>query len=286
LNARPPLAVAALLLVGCAGPAGGAHGEVAALRDELHGLRQENEALSARVEHLSAQVDLLSARAARHADAAAPRSQAGPAGPAAHADADAAAPAPAIPRDLAVVKVGPTATVPRPRAGRAAPPVPTSVPIVEPDAARVDALGRGHHRPLAAEAEAELRAARGLSGLDEAHALEDFTAHYPQHPSADNALVEAAGAYAAAGRDEAACALARRTLDEYPAGDGLSEALVRLAGCEGRHGEEDAERRLLARVVSDFPGTPAASRAEARLSQISGRGGEASPRVAPARSGP
>jgi len=157
---------------------------------------------------------------------------------------------------------------------------------VEPDAARVDALGRGRARPIAAEADAELRAARAGSGLEAAHALEDFAAHYPQHPAADNALVEAAAAYADAGRDEAACALARRTTDEYPAGDALPEALLRLAGCEGRRGAADAERRLLSRVVSDFPGTPPAARAAARLSQLSGRGGEPSPRDVPARSSP
>jgi TolA-binding protein len=284
LRVRSPLAAAALLLVGCAGAGGATRGEGGALREELQALRAENEALSARVERLAAQVDLLAARTARHREGdASPR----PSGPA-HAEAEPAAPAPpgapAIPRDLAVVRMAPT--TPRVRAARAAPPVPTSVPIVEPDAERMDALGKGSHRPLAVEAEAELRAARARSGLEAAHALEDFTAHFPQHPAADNALVEAAEAYAEAGREEAACALARRVLDEYPAGDGCPAAMLRLAGCEGRRGGADAERRLLARVLSDFPGTPAATRAEARLSQISGPGGETSPREARARSGP
>ncbi len=201
--------------------------------------------------------------------------------------------------DLAVVKVHPdesprTARPPSQRAtarsatARQAPPVPTAVLIQEPDPARLDALtGSGSgRRPLAAQAEAELRTARASAGLARAHALEDFTAHYPQHSAADNALVEAAGAYLAAGREDAGCALARRVADEYPAGDALPDALCQLAGCEGRRGDAGAEQRLLVRVRTDYPGTPAAQRAEERLTQISGPGGEAAPRGVSARSGP
>ena len=106
-------------------------------------------------------------------------------------------------------------------------------------------------------------------------------ARYPRHPAADNALVESAAAYAAAGREEAACAVAQRAADEYPAGDAMSAALERLAGCEARRGVPDAERRLLERIVSEHPGSPAARRAGARLAQVSG----SAPRAAP-RSGP
>jgi hypothetical protein len=162
--------------------------------------------------------------------------------------------------------------------------VPTSVPIAEPDSERVEALARRGRRDLGAEADGELRRARRGDGIERAHALEEFAGRYPRHPSADNALVEGAEAYAGAGRDEAACALARRASDDYPAGDAMSEALERLAWCESRRGAPDAERRLLERLVAEFPRTPAAERAGTRLATSSGRTGDTP--EGPARSGP
>jgi hypothetical protein len=288
-----PQAWAALLVAGCAGAA-----PVQPERDprtaEIRELRKENEALAARVEALSSRVDLLTARATMEADARqAPtvRADATTAAPVAHSAAGVAE----IPRDLAVVKMAPEPTRPSggrgtgrlpSRPARAPPPVPTSVQIQEPDLAAVDALGGAPRRPLAVEADQELRDARAQAGLARAHALEDFTGHFPQHPSADNALVEAAAAYDAAGLQDASCAISRRVIDEYPAGDAQSDALERLAACEARRGSVEAEQRLLARLRADFPGTPAARRAEARLSQDSGRGAETVPRDVPARSTP
>lgn len=209
-------------------------------------MRAENERLAAEVDALERRVDFLSAkRAAR---------------PAEPARAEAPAPAaPVVPPDLAVVKVGP------PRAARTPPPVPTSVPIAEPDPEKLESLARRSGRELSAEADAELAQARRTEGLDRAHALEDFVARYPRHPAADNALVEAAAAYAGGERADAACALATRATADYPAGDAMSDALERLAWCESRRGEQDAERRLLRRLVADYPRSPAAERAGARL---------------------
>jgi TolA-binding protein len=297
-------ACAALLAAGCAG-AGAVRPDADPVRAELRALRAENEALSARVDALSSRVELLTASASHPAEPQ--RAQGAQAGAEAAPPSEAPAGARPAPQagqvvvpDLAVVKVHPeesprTAVRPpsqrgtaRPAAVRPAPPVPTAVLIREPDPARLDALtasGSGR-RPLAAQAEAELRAARATAGLARAHALEDFTAHYPQHPAADNALVEAAEAYLAAGRDDAGCALARRVVDEYPAGDALPDALCQLAGCEGRRGDAGAEQQLLVRVRTDYPGTPAAQRAEERLTQISGPGGEVAPRGVSARSSP
>ncbi|MFO0584497.1 MAG: hypothetical protein U0229_19685 [Anaeromyxobacter sp.] len=162
----------------------------------------------------------------------------------------------------------------------------TAIPIQEPDAERVDALARGA-RPLAAAADAELRAARAQRGLDRAHALEDFAGRYPRHPSADNALAEAAAAYAAGGSDDAACGLARKIADGYPAGDAMPDALERLAWCEQRRGATDLERQLLTRLVAEHPRTPAAQRAGARLSALSGEGAPApEPSPASTRSDP
>jgi TolA-binding protein len=299
LRAFAPEACAALLVAGCAG-AGAARPEVDALRVELRELRAQNEALSSRVDALSSKVDLLTMSASR--PVASPPAQAAraaelsPPGQAAPGEVARAGTAVVVP-DLAVVKVVPAeepraagrAGAPRaaerPAQARAAPPIPTAVPIQDPDPARLDALGSPGRRPLSAQAEAELRAARAQAGLARAHALEDFAAHYPQHPSADNALSEAAAAYLSAGRDDAGCSLSRRVVDEYPAGDAVPDALLQAAGCEHRRGDPEAAQRLLARLRADFPGTSAAQRAEAQLSQISGRRGGSPPDVS-ARSGP
>ncbi len=238
------------------------------MRGELRALRQDSEELSRKVDLLAARVEVLSGRAAREEPGQPARA------------------VPIVPPDLAVVRVEPPARHREAaRAPRTPPPVPTSVPIAEPDAERLEAIGRSGGREISADAADELARARKLSGLARAHALEDFVARYPRHPSADNALVEAAGAYADADGADAACELARRAVDDYPAGDAMSDALERLAWCESRRGATAAERRLLERLVSDFPRTPAADRAGARLATISGHAGDTPP-ADPARSGP
>jgi TolA-binding protein len=263
---RSPAAalVAATLALGCAGQQGSIRPELDALRAEVQALRAENAQLSRSVESLSIRIEALAARRAKPA-----------AEPAASRSAEAA---PIVPPDLAVVKVAPAA-----RAARPAPSIATAVPIGEPDAERLDRLARPSGRDIAAEAEGELRAARQRSGLPRAHALEDFSGRYPRHPSADNALVDAARAYADAGEDGSGCTLARRAAAEYPAGDAMSDALEMMAACASRLGEADEERVLLERLVSQYPQTPAAERAGRRLATISGRA-----RVAeePARSTP
>lgn len=268
------------------------------MRAEVAALRAENEALGRRV-------TLLDEELARSAAAArpAPRATGSPVRAAEVPEpvpVVAPAPAPVIPPGLAVVRLEPPGReaalarqprepppeAPRPAASaRPAPPdLPTGVRISEPAPERIAALARPGGRALSAEADAELRAARDRRGLEGAHALEDFAGRYPRHPAADDALAEAAAAYAAAGRDDAACALARRTADEYPAGNAMPEALERLATCQGRRGAPEAERRLLERVVSEHPGSAAARRAAARLATFSG--GATAPRQASSRSGP
>ena len=272
----------------------------------MRALRSENEDLSRKVDALTGRVETLSARAGR-APSAADSSPARPAAPVATV----------VPPDLAVVRMEPeedppsaplrdvpvVREQPTPRPPRAAapeavvvrvaspvaaprvpPPVPTSVPIAEPDPERLEGISRRGGREISVEADDELKRARKRGGVARAHALEDFVARYPRHPSADNALVEAAAAYADAGQPGAACRLARRATGDYPAGDAMSDALERLAWCEARSGSVAAERRLLERLVAEFPSTPAAERAGTRLATISGDGGDAPP--APARSGP
>ena len=281
-----PQSWAALLVAGCAGAAP-VPPDLEPLRAELRELRKENEALSARVEALSNRVDLLTVRAAAAEARSAGVPAAGPGAP-----GKAAAPSSAVvPPDLAVVKLSPepqaAGRLPARSGGhaqRVAPPLPTAVPIKDPDPASLDALSRASHRSLSADAELELRQARALTGLARAHALEDFAARYPQHASADNALVEASAAYAAAGREDAACTLARRVVDEYPAGDVLGEALERLATCEDR-GKAPAEQRSPSSPEASWAGaTP--ERAGSRPNHDSGRSGDGGPPDIPARSSP
>jgi TolA-binding protein len=250
---REAPAACLLLLVACAGNGDAARRDTDALRAELQALRRENDELARRVEALAGRVEVISTRLAR--------SQEAPAGSAAPA-------APLVPPDLAVVRMQP------PPAERTPPPLPTGVPIAEPDPERLEALSAAPGRDLGRDAREELRRAREKRGAARAHALEGFAARYPRHPSADNALVEGAAAYGEAGNADAACELARRCAREYPAGDAMSDALERLAWCESRRGAAAGERELLERLVSEFPRTPAAERAGARLATISGRGGE------------
>jgi TolA-binding protein len=272
---------ALLLLLGCAGGGEAARRDLDALRTEVRALRSENEALSRRVDALAGRVEVLQTRVARAPAAPEP----------------AASSAPIVPPDLAVVRVEPReepplvleqparSSAPARRAPRTPPPVPTAVPIAEPDPERLETVARPSRREISADADDELSRARRRSGSERAHGLEDFVGRYPRHPSADNALVEAAAAYADAGLASAGCELARRSTVEYPAGDAMSEALERLAWCEARSGSTGGERRLLQRLVSEFPSTPAAERAGTRLATISGGTGD-TPAPAPARSGP
>lgn len=268
MHARTPEVCAALLaLAGCAGGGAAARTDQEALRAELRVVRERNEDLARKVEELSGRVDLLSARLVR----APPPSK----------DRDEGDRAPVIPPDLAVVRVEPRAPA---RPARTPPPVPTTVTIAEPDPERLESLSHRGGRDLAVEADAELRRARARPIELRAQSLDEFVHRYPRHPSADNALVEAAAAAAELGRRDAACDLARRAADDYPAGDALSEALERLAWCESKRGARDAERRLLERLVTEFPRTPAAERAGTRLATISGRTGDTPD--GPGRSGP
>jgi hypothetical protein len=199
---------------------------VDSIRAQLDVLRSENEALARRVDSLATRLER-SEKAGRPIAPPAP-----------------AAAAPLVPPDLAVVRVAPPrepeeerpareiVLTDAPRAPRAAPRLSTAVPISEPDPDRVDELARPRGRELSAEAEGELAAARRKGGVERAHALESFVTRYPHHPSADNALVEAARQYEEGGRASAACELARRVPREYPAGDAVSGALEIVARCE------------------------------------------------------
>jgi hypothetical protein len=199
-------------LAACAGGGQTLRHDVDALQSEIASVRQQNDALSRRVDALGQRLDTL----ARSQPPVTPPVREGAKEPA----------APLVPADLAVVHMAP------PKAPRAAPPLPTAVPMAEPDSDRLEALGRPAGREIAAEAEGELAAARRKGGVERARALEAFVARYPRHPSADNALVEAARDYIEVGRTQAGCELAARVPQDYPAGDAVSGANEIVARCE------------------------------------------------------
>ena len=144
--------------------------------------------------------------------------------------------------------------------------MPTTTPIRDPDPATLAALGAGG-KDLAAEARAALDGARAQSGLARARALEQFTAGYPGHPSADDALVEAARMRDREGDPDGSCEDFARASKEYPAGDAMPDALAGLAACEARRGRAAEARRLETRLAQDFPDSPAARRARASAAQ-------------------
>lgn len=217
---------AALALSACAGGSASLRREVDTLRGEVTALQAQSDGLSRRLDAATQRLDAMAEKAARPP----PRAAAVEPAP------DPAAPL--VPANLAVVRVAPPEAepvvlrAPPARGPRVPPPLPTAVPIAEPDPDRLDALARPAGRELTVEAEAELAAARRRSGVDRAHALESFVARYPRHPSADNALVEGARDYADAGRVDASCELARRVPEDYPAGDAVSAANEIVARCE------------------------------------------------------
>ena len=301
-------ACAGLLLSGCAAGDQELRQEMAGLRAEVRTLQRETSELSRQVDSLAHREDLAAARASRAqepspggAAGAAPSS--GAVAPAAAAAATGLAPSstpsagpapgsaavpvgappiraePLVPQNLKVVKLAPPAAkpvkgpAPAARAGRLprkeAPPVPTSTPIRDPDPDTLAALG-GSARDLAAEARSVLDAARAQTGLARARALEQFTAGYSGHASADDALVEAARTRAEAGDPDGACEDLARAVAEYPAGDALPEALAGLAVCEVRRGRPAEAARLETRLAKDFPDSPAARRTHARAAAAQG----------------
>lgn len=243
-------AAAALGALGCAAGAPAWQKDVEDLRAEMRTVQRQNAEMAKRLEAVQARLDALAA--ARAAPAAA---------------APAAVAAPLVPPDLAVVRVEPPPARAAPRRARKAPPLATGVPIREPDPAALAGLG-AQRGDLAAEAGAALEAAHRLEGLAEARALEEFAGRYPRHPSADNALVDAARGRDAAGDPETACDLAARVEQEYPAGDALPEALGLLVECRARQGDAARARALAERLVKDFPDSSAARRARERLAAL------------------
>jgi tetratricopeptide (TPR) repeat protein len=267
-------AAALLLLSGCSSGEASLRPDVDSLRAEIRTLQRENGDLVRRVEAMGTQLDVLAARSAQGAQSATGESQAAPArvskvAPPATATppVTAAAASPLVPAHLKVVRLEqPKAPVAR---AQKSPAIPTSTPIQEPSTTALAALGSGG-KPLAAESQAVLDAARAQAGLPRARALEKFTDNKYGHLRAADALVDAARTRDVAGDPDGSCEDYSRAVAEYPAARAQPDALEGLAACEQRRGRPDEAKRLLARLAKDFPDSPAGKRASEHAPTVQG----------------
>ena len=246
-------AAALLLLSGCASGEAALRQDVTSLRAEIRTLQRENGDLTRRVEAMGSQLDLLAVRPSQGSPLAVAETPAAPARvPTVAPLAMAAAPAPLVPSHLKVVRLeqpkSPPARIPK------SPTVPTATPIQEPGT----------------ESLAILDAARALTGLPRARALEQFTDAYSGHLRAADALVDAARTRDIAGDPDGSCEDFSRAVAEYPAARAQADALEGLAACESRRGRPAEAKRLLARLAKDFPDSPAGKRAREHAPAVQG----------------
>jgi TolA-binding protein len=180
---------------------------------------------------------------------------------------------PAIPKNLATVKLSPTE--------RALPPVPTSIDVKEPDpetvaGALAESDGDVAGTPVANgdEWEAAMIAIRTGDVEGGARRLEAFADRNPRHEKADAALYAAGIGRQTSGDLLGAVLVFSRVAEDYPRSESAPDALVRMATCQLRLKKVSAARALFASVIDRYPGSKAARLADAELKELS-RGSEA-----------
>ncbi len=270
-------ATAAAALSGCAHGAAVPDKELASLREQVRVLRSERDSDRRRLEALEAQ---LAAMARRQQEGKAPRAE------------SPHAPSAALPpRNLDVVRLAPAPTPapveededsfvfivdrgdgeeqapatsrPSRQARRAvggpigvdaAPPVPTDIPLRDPelgpdaDDAGLAALGAGDRAGAAAP-------------------LERFLAQRPHDRRADNAVLALGEVFRQQNLPGRALQTWERVATEYPAGDAVPDALLRYGETCKKLGRSAAAEAAFRRLVQDYPGTEAAGRAGAYLAE-------------------
>lgn len=175
---------------------------------------------------------------------------------------------PAIPKNLATVKLSPT--------GRALPPLPTNIDVKEPDPetiagalAEADADRDGAQPEKGDEWEAAMIAIRTGDVEGGARRLEAFADRNPRHEKADAALHAAGIGRQISGDLLGAVLLFSRVAEDYPRSESAPDALVRMATCQLRLKKVSAARALFASVIDRYPGSKAARLADAELKELS-----------------
>lgn len=218
-------------------------------------LRAQLQALLARQAQLERKVELLESRLAVAQRASKP--------PARPPEATAG---PAIPKDLATVRLGPPASPPR------APPVPTSIALREPDA---EYVRMALEEPEAQSADDESRVFdAGMESIRTgdveggAARLIAFADRHPRDDRASTALFTAGVGLLTSGEPAAAAVALERVSDDYPAAAEAPEATVHLAQCKLRLKKVDAAKAIFAKVIDRYPKSRAAKAAETELKSI------------------
>ena len=265
------VATAAAALSGCAHGGGAPDAELASLREQVRALRDAREKDHRRIEALEVQLAAL-ARRNEAARTAAPPAVPPPVPVVKLAPAPAPASAPAEEEDdsfVFIVDRGDGAPEPAPasrplrHARRAvgapggvdkAPPLPTDVPLQEPETGP-DAYDEG----LA------LLASGDLAGA--AARLERFLAQHPGDRRADNAGLALGEVLRQQQQPGRALQVWERVATDYPAGDAVPDALLRYGETCRALGRGAAADAAFRRVVQDWPGTDAGRRAAAHLAE-------------------
>jgi TolA-binding protein len=269
---RRLLAVAPLcVLVACAHESA-SQADMAALRAELRSMRDQQARLGERLERLERSTSVLRARP-QQAPAAAPSLTPAKA-PATQGSAPGSS---AEVPDLKVVKLKPKA--------EPAPPLPTQVAVVEPDADQVEmfvSASPESSEPASGPASAPVNSAALDAEFEQALSLlrtgsvevgvarlQAFAEQNPRHSRADNALYFAGLGMIGLNDNEGASIVFQRLIETYPAGDAVLDGMLRLAECRLKLNQREDARALYTRVITQFPGTAAATQAEQRLASLS-----------------
>jgi TolA-binding protein len=179
--------------------------------------------------------------------------------------------------DLTVVKLKPKS--------EPAPPLPTKVAVVEPEAEEVEmfvssspessepasapAPTPANTAALDAEFEQAVAALRTGNVEPGVAKLQSFAEQNPRHPRADNALYFAGLGMIGMNDHGGAALVFERLIETYPAGDAVLDGMLRLAECRLKLNQREDARALYTRVITQFPGTAAATQAEQRLASLS-----------------
>jgi len=267
---RPQLAILLIALSSCAMDSA-SRTELVEFNAQVRAMRAETARLESRLEHLEQQVAVSSSRGLSPAKNAAVRSPgAAPVAPVTPVEKEKSE----LPQ-LTVVKLKPKK--------EAAPKINTEVAVVEPPegllselkAAAADSRENAASNDDAPTEMADEQYEQGVSALKTGNvegavkSLISFSAEYPKHPRADNALYFAGIGQMALKEYENAEKTFHDALARYPAGDTVLDSMLKLAECRFKLNRPQDARATWEKIVAGFPGTAAATAASQRLASLS-----------------